>query len=118
MDRRDIDVNKLEKAAEAGHGHFVRAVLDEMSFQDRLRVLQQVQALSEEHHHQNPEAPYLEVRANVSEIVAAHCAYVRLDRHVPHRELFGLLDKSDVLYQDTIGFPKGDEFFEDADVFD
>ena len=77
-----------------------------------------MQKLSEERHRQNPEAPYLEVRADVSEIVGAHCAYMQLVRHVPHKELFGLLDKSDVLYQDTMGFPKGDEVFEDADVFD
>ncbi len=42
----NIDVNKLEREAEGGHGHYVKAVLDKMSFQDRLRVLRQVQFLT------------------------------------------------------------------------
>jgi hypothetical protein len=116
MDRGNINVEKLTKEAEAGHGHFVRAVLDEISFQDRLKVLRQVQALSKEHNRQNVENPYLEVRAGVDSDVG--CAYVVLNRHVPHKQLFGLLDKATLLYGDWIKFPTGEENISDSDLFE
>jgi hypothetical protein len=112
-----IDVNKLTQEAEAGHGHFVRAVLDEMSFQDRLKVLRQVQNLSEEHHRRDAENPYLVLKAGVNGDF--HCAYMDLERHVPHKGFLGLLDRSHVLYEDFIHFPGGEESFADSDdLFD
>jgi len=112
----NIDVDKLTKEAEEGHGHFVRAVLDEMSFHERLKVLRQVQKLSEEHHNLNADVPYVVLRAGVN--TDADCAYMELDRHVPHKQFFGLLDKEAPVYADFIRFPTGEEYIDDDNLFE
>jgi hypothetical protein len=112
----NIDVNKLTKEAEAGHGHFVRAVLDEMSFHERLKVLRQVQKLSKEHHNRNADVPYVVLRAGVN--TDADCAYMELNQHVPHKQFFGLLDKEMPVYTDCIRFPTGEENIDDDNVFE
>lgn len=118
MDKCNIDMDKLTKEAEAGHGHFVRAVLDEMSFRERLLTLQQMQKLSEERHLKNAEAPYLKVKEGTNSIVNLEFAGMELYRYVPHTDLLGLADAADIIYQDWITFPGGKESITDTDIFE
>ena len=45
----NIDVGKLTKEAEAGHGHYVGSILDQMSFEEQIRIAHQIAICSTEH---------------------------------------------------------------------
>lgn len=101
------ELNKLTAEAEAGHGHLVRTILDQMPFPDRIRTLRKMQKLSEAHHHLKPEQSYLTYALGGSTDYAY--AYARLDLNIPHRAMYGLMDKAEVLYFDYIDLYNGEE---------
>ena len=42
----NIDVDKLTKEAEAGHGHYIRSVLDQVPFEEQVRIANEMSNLS------------------------------------------------------------------------
>jgi hypothetical protein len=48
MERDNIDVDKLAKEAEAGHGHYIRSMLDQVSYEEQIHIVHQMTNLSRE----------------------------------------------------------------------
>jgi hypothetical protein len=42
-----IDVDKLTKEAEAGHGHYIKSVLDQVPFEEQIRIVHEMNNLRE-----------------------------------------------------------------------
>jgi hypothetical protein len=48
MDRANIDVDKLTREAEAGHGRYVKSVLDQVPFEEQIHIANEIANLSKE----------------------------------------------------------------------
>jgi hypothetical protein len=49
QNNRNIDVDKLTKEAEAGHGHYVRSILDQVPFEEQVKIAREIAQLNTEH---------------------------------------------------------------------
>ena len=110
MAQHQIDLNRVTDEAEAGHGNYVRNALNELSFQERIHALQKIQEVSGWHHSKRPGVPYITFsiwadRHGDKEGYAS----LELQRHVPRRPWFGLLESSDELYLDCLDLYNGNE---------
>jgi len=48
MDRCSIDLNKLTREAEAGHGHYLETVLDHIPFEEQIHIAHEIAELNRE----------------------------------------------------------------------
>ncbi len=110
----EVDLNKLTAEAEAGHGHFVKTALQEMSFQERIRILHKMQDQSSRQRHKQPDDSYLTFSTATSQYF--NCACIELDRNTPHKDLFGLMDRREVVYADNLDLYTGDETLTEGNI--
>jgi len=115
-----IDVNKLTKEAEAGHGHNVRAELDQIPFEEKIRLAHEMVNISKTHNK--------ETGSPIIEFVMQDCmdnadagsenGYTKLQlyRRSCRSNLWPLFTKTELLYEDALNLTTGEQTAKDSDL--
>jgi len=111
MDRQRIDVDKLEREAVAGHGHYVKSVLDQMSFEEQIRVAHEIASLSKERSTLTG-CPRIEfyVQGGCGDANSAN-GYSNIQLYLEtHRRYLGpLLPKEELIYESSLNLTTGEK---------
>lgn len=116
MDR--IDVNKLEKEAEAGQGHFVRSELDQVSFEEKIRLAHEIASLSREHNKLTgfPRLEFFTQDCCADGDSENGYTKIKLYRRMPRGDWGPFFTKEELLYQDSLNLTTGEQKVTDSDL--
>ena len=108
---RNIDVDKLTKEAEAGHGHYIRSVLDQVPFEEQVRIANEMSNLSRDRI-ETARLPRIEfvMNSDSSDGNSGHgYSDIQLYRLTPNKFLGMLVPKSELLYQSSLNLTTGEK---------
>jgi len=106
-----IDVEKLTKEAEAGHGHYIKSVLDQVPFEEQVRIANEMSNLSRDRI-ETARLPRIEFVMNIesSDGNSGHgYSDIQLYRLTPNKFLGRLVPKSELLYQSSLNLTTGEK---------
>jgi hypothetical protein len=107
----NIDVDKLTKEAEAGHGHYIKSVLDRVPFEEQVRIANEMSNLSRDRI-ETARLPRIEFVMNIdnSDGNSGHgYSDIQLYRLTPNKFLGMLVPKSELLYQSSLNLTTGEK---------
>jgi hypothetical protein len=109
----NIDVGKLTKEAEAGHGHYVGSVLDQMSFEEQIRIAHQIAICSTEHS-KLAGFPKVDVcvRAASGDEQSAQ-GYSNLQVYRETSKDFGIFPRAELIYESSLNLTTGEKITTD-----
>jgi|SRR5271163_1760118 len=118
MDRCKIDVDRLTKEAEAGHGHSVRLELDQVPFEEKIRLAHEMVNLNKQH---NKETGYPKIEFFMQDCCAdadSENGYsnIKLYRRMCRRDWGPFFTKEELLYQDALNLTTGEQTVRDSDL--
>jgi hypothetical protein len=114
-----IDVDKLTKEAEAGHGHYVRSILDRLPFEEQIHIAHEMAQLSKRH---NKPASCPEVEFCTGSTFGDMenpngYTHIALLRSTPNKWFGPLLPpKDELLYGSTLNLTTGEKTATDSDL--
>jgi hypothetical protein len=107
----NIDVNKLEREAEAGHGHYVGSILDQLPFEEQIHVAHEIANLSKERSAVTG-CPRIEfyMEGGCGDTNSAN-GYSNIDlyRETHRRYLGPLLPKEELIYESSLNLTTGEK---------
>jgi hypothetical protein len=114
----NIDVNKLTTEAEAGQGHYVRSILDQMPFEEQVHIAREIAHLSKEH---NNLAGYPKIEFFIQNCCGdadSENGYIniKLYRRTPRGDLGPFFTKEELLYQNSLNLTTGKQKATDSDL--
>ena len=108
---RNIDVDKLTKEAEEGHGHYVKSVLDQVPFEEQIHIAHQIANLSKERSTLTG-CPKIEfyMEAGCGDANSANgYSNIQLYRET-HRKYVGpLFPKEELIYESSLNLSTGEK---------
>jgi len=107
----NIDVDKLTKAAEAGHGHYVKSVLDQVPFEEQIHIAHQIANLSKERSTliDCPKIEFYMEGGCGDENSANGYSNIRLYRETHRKYLGALFPKEELLYESSLNLTTGEK---------
>ena len=108
---RNIDVDKLTKEAEAGHGHYVKSMLDQIPFEEQIHIAHQMANLSKER-------SALTGCPRIEFVMEAECgdsnsangySNIQLYRETHRKYLGPLLPKEELIYESSLNLSTGEK---------
>src|SRR5476651_2469816 len=99
----NIDVEKLTKEAEAGHGHYIRSVLDQVPFEEQIRIAHEMTNLSRDRSGV-ADLPTIEFEMHIARNNGnSSWGYsdIQLYRLTPNKFLGMLAPKAELLYESS-----------------
>jgi hypothetical protein len=106
-----IEVNKLTQEAEAGHGHYVGSILDQLPFEEQIHIAHQMTNLSRARI-ELAGLPRMELIMQ-SDSSDGNSGYGYSDmclyRLTPNKFLGRLLPKSEILYESSLNLTTGEK---------
>ena len=106
-----IDIDKLTKEAEAGHGHYIRSILDSLPFEEQIRIAHEMTNLSRDRI-SLAGLPRIELIMNTeSDDANSGFGYsdMCLYRLTPNKFLGRLFPKSEILYESSLNLTTGEK---------
>lgn len=113
-----IDVNRLTKEAEAGHGRYIRSVLDQLPFEEQIRIAHEMTNCSRDRS-KLLGLPTIEfvMRFGSSDGNSGYgYSDARLYRLTPNKFLGMVFPKSELLYESSLNLTTGEKTAADNDL--
>ncbi len=107
----NIDVDKLTKEAEAGHGHYIQSVLDGVPFEEQIRIMHEMTNLSRDRSRLEG-LPTIEFEMHIApDNGNSSWGYsdIQLYRLTPNKFFGRLFPKADLLYESSLNLTTGDK---------
>ena len=115
----NVDVDKLTKEAEAGHGRYVQSVLDQIPFEEQIHIAYEMEKLSKEHT-ADYSIPVLEFRITdkgfYSSSQSGYCA-IRLYRTIPDKHYGPLFGKLELVYENSVDLNTGEKTVTEGETY-
>ena len=113
QNNRNVDVDKLTKEAEAGHGHYVGSILDQLTFEEQIHLAHQVAIRSTEHS-KLAGLPKVDVcvRASSGDEESAQ-GYSNLQVYRETSEDFGIFPRAELIYESSLNLTTGEKIIAD-----
>ena len=115
----NIDLNKLTKEAEAGHGRYVRSVLDQIPFGEQIQIANEMEKLSKKHNN-DYSIPLVEFRlADKGFYSSSLDGYraIRLYRTIPDKHDGPLFGKLELVYENSVNLTTGEETVTEGETY-
>jgi hypothetical protein len=108
-----IDVDKLTKEAEAGHGHYVGSILDQLPFEEQISIAHQIAIRSTEHS-KLADFPKVDicVRAASGDEQSAQ-GYSNLQVYRETSKDFGIFPRAELIYESSLNLTTGEKITTD-----
>ncbi len=106
-----IDVEKLTKEAEAGHGHYIKSVLDQVPFEEQIRIVHEMNNLSRDRI-ETAGLPRIEFEIQIdrSDGNSGHgYSDIQLYRLTPNKFFGRLFPKAELLYESSLNLTTGEK---------
>ncbi len=119
MDKfNNIDVNKLTQEAEAGHGHFVRAALDEVSFEEKLRMAHEIVTRNKNNVKAigYPQIEFFTQNCCADADSVNGYSNIQLYRRMPRGDWGPFFTKEELFYEDSLNLTTGEQKVTDRDL--
>jgi hypothetical protein len=113
-----IDVDKLTKEAEAGHGHYLRSTLDQVSFEEQIHIARAIADLNKAHTKLTG-YPKIEVfTQDATGDMYSENGYVNLKlyRKAPDRCWGQFFPRRDLIYESSLNLSTGEKIAIDTDL--
>ena len=106
-----IDVDKLTKEAEAGHGQYIKSVLDQVPFEEQIRIVHEMTNLSRDRI-KTAGLPRIEFEMHTSPNDGnSSWGYsdIQLYRLTPNKFFGRLFPKAELLYESSLNLTTGEK---------
>ena len=106
----NIDVNKLTKEAEGGHGRYVGSMLDQLSFEEQIRIAHQIAIHSAEHSKLAglPKVDVIVQPGRNDTQSSQGYTNLQLYREIPDEGL-GIFSKEELIYESSLNLTTGEK---------
>jgi hypothetical protein len=108
---QQIDIDKLTKEAEAGHGHYIKSMLGQVPFEEQIRIVHEMTNLSRDHI-ETAELPRIEFEMHIGRDDGnSSWGYsdIQLYRLTPNKFLGRLFPKAELLYESSLNLTTGEK---------
>ena len=113
-----IDVEKLTKEAEAGHGRYVGSVLEQLPFEEQVRIAHEIENCSKKHSNDYslPLVDFTLYSSRRDEESRNGYDAVRLYRTIPDKHLGPLFGKLELVYENSLNLTTGAKTITESEI--
>lgn len=106
-----IDIDKLTKEAEAGHGRYVGSILEQLPFEEQIHIAHEIEKLSKKHSNDYslPQIDFIMYGTSRDEDSRFGYDAVRLYRRIPDKHLGPLFGRLELLYENSVNLTTGEK---------
>jgi hypothetical protein len=114
----NIDVDKLTKEAEAGHGRYVGSILEQLPFEEQIHIAHEMEKLSKKHgnDYSLPQIEFVLYGTRHDEESRFGYDAVRLYRTIPDRHFGPLFGKSELVYENSVNLTTGAKTITESEI--
>lgn len=113
-----IDVDKLTKEAEAGHGRYVGSILEQLPFEEQIHIAHEIEKLSKKHSNDYslPQIDFIMYGTSRDEDSRFGYDAVRLYRRIPDKHLGPLFGRLELLYENSVNLTTGEKTVTESEI--
>lgn len=114
----NINVDKLTKEAEAGHGRYVGSVLEQLPFEEQIHIAHEIEKLSKKHSNDYslPLVDFVLYSSSRDEESRFGYDAVRLYRTIPDKHFGPLFGKLELVYENSVNLTTGEKTITESET--